>query len=253
MLKVPSVVRSKAMALATRLWVVGNFVGVLATLAVWAVKLIHGLPTWATVILIAATPITAMQALVQTLGRNVLRRKLAEELTQIVLNAFFGFSPNQIKEYQVRANVMKLEGDLLWYVCATMKLTGEEAQLSWERGQGCCGLAVVRGAPVILDMSPYAGKPFSEMRHDEDDQPKYKLTERQWAFTNELQTIISIPLFSKQGDVVGVLNIDSKRPRDQWFDVPVDSINQGKLTVGEKLFERVEMAQKILGQLLAEI
>jgi hypothetical protein len=135
---------------------------------------------------------------------------LDEEKIKSIMDTFFKLMTKNVREG--RANIMLIEQEGATPVLKIKyyyRMKGSpDLNCTWEKREGCCGLAWSTGKPKLLDLSNYATE------KDRDDALKNELGIRSQniACTGRLLSILSVPLFDA-GDndkIIGVINCDSR-------------------------------------------
>jgi hypothetical protein len=139
---------------------------------------------------------------------------------------------------------MQLKGDKLVVIAAYPPKTDSVNTVDWTIDQGRCGLAVRDKEPVVQDFTDFQGRPYDALLSSIDKLPLWGLTREQWEHTRDLGSIVSIPIFSfgPSPIIVGVLNFDALKAKDQWLECGPDT--------KEQFLKRVMIVRRVLGLIL---
>lgn len=199
----------------------------------------------ATWVFIVTSAFAIMLAIPQTFAPRFIRSRFGDEITRIILEDLLQTVEPSIRDrVHLRCNVMIRDGSALKMLAAYPEKTDPMGTVSWTVEQGCCGLAVRRQEPVVLNLVEFQGKPYDALLDPEDELPKWGITREQWEHTRDLGSIVSIPIFSigPSPEIIGVLNFDATGSQQEWLEYAPD--------VKEQFFKRAMVVRRVLGLIL---
>lgn len=136
------------------------------------------IPTW---IFFVTGGISILIAIPQSFAPKIVRSEFGDELTRTILNDLLeAIEPEIRTAVNLRCNLMRLDGQVLQVTAASPERVTPRATIQWTTDQGCCGMAVRRREPVVLNLSDYKGRPYEALIDGDDDLPKWGITPTQW-------------------------------------------------------------------------
>ncbi|PSR25667.1 MAG: hypothetical protein C7B46_20565 [Sulfobacillus benefaciens] len=184
-------------------------------------------------------------AIPQTFAPRLIRSRFGDEITRIILQDLLeSVDPEIRRKINLRCNVMVRDGSTLKMRAAYPEKTDPMGTIEWTTDQGCCGLAVRRQEPVVLNLIEFRGRPYESLLDPEDELPKWGITRDQWEHTRDLGSIVSIPIFSigPSSAIIGVLNFDATGSKEEWLEC--------EPYTKEQFLKRTMIVRRVLGLIL---
>lgn len=90
-----------------------------------------------------------------------------------------------------------------------------ERKLHWYKGQGVIGRVFEDKRACVADLTHLQGRTYEEVAASNDGSRMWGITEAHWNATRHVATVVSLPIYNKNGKVIGVLSLDDTKPHDQ--------------------------------------